>query len=318
MARKKRIHIPGAFYHITQRGNARQKIFFDDKDRTRFCLLMQEGVERFGHKIHGFALMGNHFHLLLQAGENPPGKAMQNLTFRFSRRLNRKFRTTGHRFQGRYYAGLIEADTHLNEVLKYIHLNPVRANMVKHPADYCWSSHNHYISKNEICWIVKDLCLQRFSHDRQKAISKYKSFMEAPQSDENISIISGVSTEYYIGCDDFIEKMQKRETERIIIKNICVKRLSQTCCTEMDEEIGSLLNFGNSHKASFIRGLIGHIILHHTELSLNELAKYTNKSPSTISRSVKKIAQTIEGDPELKAIVARIVASLKINAKLHH
>jgi REP element-mobilizing transposase RayT len=136
MARKPRVYFPGALYHVILRGNGGQTIFFDDKDRTRFCFLVQEGIERFGHRIHAFCLMSNHVHLAIQVGEVSLSRILQNLSFRYTRWVNGRQSRTGHLFQGRYKAVLVDADIYLQVLTRYIHLNPVRAGIVKEPEAY--------------------------------------------------------------------------------------------------------------------------------------------------------------------------------------
>ena len=110
MARKSRVYYPGALYHVVLRGNGGQTIFFDDRDRTRFCFLAQEGIERFGHRIHAFCLMSNHVHLAIQVGDVSLSRILQNLSFRYTRWVNWRQSRTGHLFQGRYKAVLVDAD----------------------------------------------------------------------------------------------------------------------------------------------------------------------------------------------------------------
>jgi len=121
------------------RSNAGQAIFYNDEDRYHLYLLLQEGMSRYGHRIHGFCLMSNHVHLAVQVGEEPLSKIMQNLSFRYTRWVNRKQKRIGHLFQGRYKAILVEQDSYLLELVRYIHLNPVRAKMVRQPSAYSWS-----------------------------------------------------------------------------------------------------------------------------------------------------------------------------------
>ena len=123
MARKPRIHYPGAFYHVILRGNDGQDIFYTKIDRSRFCELLQEGIERYEHRIHGFCLMSNHLHLIVQAGDIPLSRILQNVSFRYTRYINKKKKRIGHLFQGRYKAILIDADSYLLELVRYIHLN---------------------------------------------------------------------------------------------------------------------------------------------------------------------------------------------------
>jgi REP element-mobilizing transposase RayT len=163
MARKPRVHYPGALYHAILRGNSGQTIFFDDNDRTRFYLLIQEGVERFGHRIHAFCLMTNHVHLAIQIADISLSRILQNLSFRYTRWVNWRQGKTGHLFQGRYKAVLIDADTYLQELTRYIHLNPVRAGMVRETEKYPWSSYRAYLGLETIPWLSTDWVLSQFS-----------------------------------------------------------------------------------------------------------------------------------------------------------
>jgi putative transposase len=163
VSRKPRVYSPGAAYHVTLRGNAGQALFFDNRDRTRFYLLLQEGIERFRHRIHAFCLMSNHVHLAIQVGDIPLSRIMQNLSFRYTRWINWRQHRTGHLFQGRYKALMVDADAYLLELIRYIHLNPVRAGIVKGPEAYPWSGHRAYLGREEIPWLTTDWVLGQFS-----------------------------------------------------------------------------------------------------------------------------------------------------------
>jgi len=104
MARKPRVHVPGGYYHVMMRGNMGSDLFFSEADYSRFFLLLQEGIERYGHRVHAFCLMTNHVHLLIQVGEIPLSRIIQNLGFRYTRYINSKRKEVGHLFQGRYKA----------------------------------------------------------------------------------------------------------------------------------------------------------------------------------------------------------------------
>ena len=111
MARKPRLHVPGGLYHVMLRGNGGADIFFSKADRKRFYALLEEGGQRFGTRLHGFCLMTNHVHLVLQAGEAPLSRPMQNLAFRYTRHVNARRKRVGHLFQGRYKALLVDGDS---------------------------------------------------------------------------------------------------------------------------------------------------------------------------------------------------------------
>ena len=120
------------------RGNDGQPIFFDDEDRCRMCLLIQEGIERFGHSIHAFCFMTNHLHLAIQVVEVSISRIIQNLAFRYTRYINRKQKRIGHLFQGRFKSIVVDGKRYLKELVRYIHLNPVRAGIVYQPEKYVW------------------------------------------------------------------------------------------------------------------------------------------------------------------------------------
>ena len=172
-----RIHFPGACYHVILRGNGGQDIFFNKKDRSRFFLLLQEGIERYGHRIHAFCLMTNHVHLAVQVGDIHLSRIMQNLSFRYTRFINRHKKSMGHLFQGRYKALLIDVDSYLLELIRYIHLNPVRARIAQSPDEYPWSSHKAYVGKEKIEWLTTDWLLGQYSKRLVNARKEYVEFI---------------------------------------------------------------------------------------------------------------------------------------------
>jgi putative transposase len=153
VARPIRIEFPGAVYHVMARGNERRAIFFDDPDRQRFLDTLAEMVEQFGVRLHAYCLMPNHYHLLLETPRANLSQALGWLQVTYTVRFNRRHRRSGHLFQGRYKAQLIEADAYAQGLVVYVHLNPVRpprktqalaperAGELKR---YRWSSHRVY------------------------------------------------------------------------------------------------------------------------------------------------------------------------------
>ena len=116
-------------------------------DRSFFYRLLEEGTRRFDYRVHAFCLMNNHLHLAMQAGEQPLSKGVQNLSFRYTRHINRRLDRVGHLFQGRYKALLVDEQSYGLELVRYIHLNPVRAQLVRDPARYAYSGHLGYLAE---------------------------------------------------------------------------------------------------------------------------------------------------------------------------
>ncbi|MDX1584604.1 MAG: transposase, partial [Thermoanaerobaculia bacterium] len=141
MARPLRIDLPGAIQHVTNRGNNRENIFYDEGDKEAFLYLVIEEAERCGWLIHDYALMDNHFHLLIETPEVNLSRGMQRLETTYVQRFNRKYCRTGHLFGGRFGSQLVEGGAYQMEVARYIVLNPVRAEIVERPEDYRWTSY---------------------------------------------------------------------------------------------------------------------------------------------------------------------------------
>ncbi len=177
MARKPRIHFPGAFYHVILRGNAGEPIFFGDSDRYRLYLILQYVVEKFHCRIHAFCLMRNHVHLLVQVEEVPLSRIMQNVSQRFTTWINYTQSRTGHLFQGRYKAILLDSDAYLLELVRYIHLNPVRVGAVPNPEDFPWSGHRAYLGVETIPWLTTEFALAMLSPKIAPARQAYASFV---------------------------------------------------------------------------------------------------------------------------------------------
>ena len=140
MSRPLRLQLPGGIYHVTARGNARRSIFEDDDDCARFLIVLASTVARYRVLCHAYCLMGNHYHLLVQTPEPNLSVAMRQLNGVYTQRFNRRHERCGHVLQGRFGAQLVDGDSYLREVCRYIVLNPVRAGLVAHPRDWKWSS----------------------------------------------------------------------------------------------------------------------------------------------------------------------------------
>lgn len=147
------ISLTHSTYHVILRGNDGQRIFFLEEDKSKLCLLIQQGVERFGHKIEAFCFMSNHIHLAVRVANISISQIMQHLAFRYTRYINRKYNRIGHLFQGRFKSVLVDDENYLKELVRYIHLNPVRAKLVIAPLQYFWNSHRAYLELDELSWL---------------------------------------------------------------------------------------------------------------------------------------------------------------------
>ena len=218
MARPLRIEYPGAFYHVTSRGDRQEAIFEDDQDRTAFLNVLSEVASRFRWRCHAYCLMGNHYHLMIETPEANLTKGMRHLNGVFTQWSNRRHKRGGHLFQGRYKAILVDRDSYFLELARYIVLNPVRATMVKHPRLWAWSSYRATIGTSPTpVWLNTDDLLAQFGKRRAGARRKYQQFIEEGMGAE--SIWKDLKGQIYLGDEDFVEKTRgklgDRDPERV-------------------------------------------------------------------------------------------------------
>ena len=187
MARQLRVEFENAFYHITSRGNQRDKIFYDAADRERVLEILTRTKERYGFLLHAYALMDNHYHLLMETAKANLSQIMQNINTSYTVYVNRKYRRSGHLLQGRFKGIIVDKDRYLIALSRYIHLNPVRAKLVKRPVDYPWTSYRVFIDqKVENSLVDTEETLSYFSKRRNRAVRGYREFVEADEGkDEN-------------------------------------------------------------------------------------------------------------------------------------
>lgn len=205
MARQLRIEYENAFYHITSRGNQREQIYWDDTDREEFIKILHRTKERYGYLIHAYVLMSNHYHVLIETPYANIKQIMQNINTSYTVYINRRHKRFGHLFQGRYKAFIVDKESYLLELGRYIHLNPVRAGIVRRAEDYIWSSYQDYVnSKRRLIVTDTDDTLFYFSKKRAIAAKKYREFIEAGEKEESpfSSVIGNV-----LGDETFRKKV---------------------------------------------------------------------------------------------------------------
>ena len=178
MARPLRIEYAGAVYHVTSRGNARQKIYFDDMDRELFLAKLSEAKERYGFVVHAYCLMGNHYHLLVETPKPNLSLGMQRINGEYTQAFNRRHRRVGHLFQGRFKAIVVEKGSHLLELCRYVVLNPVRAKMAERPQDWPWSSYRATVGMGACpSFLTAGWILSQFGTDETEARRRYRRFV---------------------------------------------------------------------------------------------------------------------------------------------
>lgn len=220
MARPLRIEFPGAFYHVTTRGNARADIFEDDNDRNLFCSVLGQVVKRFNWICHAYCLMSNHYHLLIETPDGNLSAGMRQLNGIYTQAFNRKHCKDGHLFKGRFKAVLVEKESHLLELCRYVVLNPVRAHMVKVPGDYEWSSYLSTLGKRQKPdLLTTEWVLSNFSSSLRKARSEYQQFVKDGIEGKE-SPWEKLSGQVVLGSETFLNKLKDLLCEKEGISEI--------------------------------------------------------------------------------------------------
>ncbi len=209
MARRIRVEVEGGLYHLITRGVDRQDIFHDEQDRAKFLSLVAQQKLKVPFYFYAYCLMTNHIHLLVERRLDDIGRIMQRLLTGYAQYYNRRYRRVGHVFQGRHKAILCQSDPYLAELVRYIHLNPVRAKMVELPEQYPYSSHSEYISGEAKGIVDVDPVLRRYGQPRAVARQRYLEHIAA-------GIKTGTQARFYdaacgiLGSEEFVDSMIHR------------------------------------------------------------------------------------------------------------
>lgn len=205
MARPIRIEFEGAVYHVTSRGNERRKIFYSKKDYEKFKEYVGEAKEKYGFILHGYVLMPNHYHLLIETPEKNLSKIMHHINSSYTTYTNVKRKRSGHLFQGRFKAIVVDKDSYLLELSRYLHLNPVQAKIAERPEDYPYSSYKTYILAQGEALVTRSTILGMFSTNEAEARKQYKTFIEASVGEDVESPMKKVYGGMILGGESFIK-----------------------------------------------------------------------------------------------------------------
>jgi putative transposase len=216
MARPLRLEFEHALYHVTSRGDRREDIFWNDDDRLAWLDLLGAVCLRFNWRVHAYCLMGNHYHLLVQTPDGNLSAGMRQLNGVYTQMSNRSHGRAGHVFQGRFKAILVNAESHLLELARYVVLNPVRAGMVADVADWPWSSYASTVAPPAAPkprWLHTDAVLRHFGEGktlqaRQAAQQRYADHVRAGVGLP--SVWSELRSQVFLGDAAFVERMMDK------------------------------------------------------------------------------------------------------------
>jgi putative transposase len=210
MPRNPRIEVEGGLYHVLTRGNNRRLIFNDDEDYGKMIALIAKTKVKLPFYLYTYCLMPNHLHLLMERRQDPISRIMQMLLAGYSRYYNRRNRRVGHLFQGRYRSILCQSDRYLAELVRYIHLNPVRANLVRDPSAFRYSSHRAYLGEEESGFLDVEPLLRHFGATKKLARKRYRAFVKAGMKLAPREDLYGGADKRVIGNEEFVENIEDR------------------------------------------------------------------------------------------------------------
>lgn len=213
MARKPRIEIEGGLYHIVTRGNNRQLIFSSDDDYLKILSLLDQQKAKLPFYLYAYCLMPNHIHLLLERRQDPISRVMHRVLTGYSQYHNRKYRKVGHLLQGRYKAILCQSDQYLAELVRYIHLNPVRAKMVRKPEAFLYSSHRAFVGLDEPWLVDVEPVLRHFGATKKLARQRFDLFVRAGMKVGHREEFYRAEEGRILGSEEFVEETKNRVGE---------------------------------------------------------------------------------------------------------
>jgi REP element-mobilizing transposase RayT len=225
MARPLRIEFAGAVYHVTSRGNGRQRIFLDDQDNRKFLELLGKTIEHFHWICHAFCLMVNHYHLMIETPEANLSKGMHHLNASFCQAHNKRYDTVGHLFQGRFKSIVVDRESYLLELARYVVLNPVRAGMAARPEDWPWSSYRATAGLPALQkaarasdFLSTTWLLGQFGPGETAARRHYCEFVSSGIGQD--SPWSKLQSQLYLGKETFVDQIKNAIPEKTTVKEI--------------------------------------------------------------------------------------------------
>lgn len=318
MARPLRIQYSDAWYHVMNRGRNRAKIFCSREDYTAFIELLKNASSLWKVRIAAYCLMSNHYHLLIQTPEANLSRCMRHINGLYTQYFNRKYKSDGPLFRGRYKSIVIDGDSYLLELVRYIHRNPLGAGLVKRLEDYSWSSHSAYISKgNEGNWLHKDFVLSILEENKSNRRQAYLNFVKQEVPKTLSSLYEKKKLPLILGAKDFIDGLKQKYHNKTGIKEVSqVKelfldksRIEEAVCGVYQIEVADLLKSrrGNNNEA---RNVAIYLMRKYAGASLTDIGtRFGMNSFSSVSSVIIRIKQAMERDKNLRR---RIIAVEKL------
>jgi REP element-mobilizing transposase RayT len=297
------------------RGRNRAKIFCSWEDYTAFIELLKNASSLWKVRIAAYCLMSNHYHLLVQTPEANLSRFMRHLNGLYTQYFNRTYKSDGQLFRGRYKSIVIDGDSYLLELLRYIHRNPLNAALVKRLEDYSWSSHRAYISKgNEGNWMHKDFVLSILEENKSKRRQAYLDYVKQEVPERLSALYEKKKLPLLLGAKDFIDDIKQKYYDKTSIKEVPqVKELfldkfqiEKAVCGVYQIEVADLLKSrrGNYNEA---RNVAIYLTRKYTGATLKDIgARFGMNSYSSVSSVILRTKQAMDRDKKLRQRITAV------------
>jgi len=286
MPRQLRLHVPGGFYHVTLRGNHRQPVFFTPADRDLLDDVVAGVIDQLSARVHAYCWMTNHLHMLVQISDAPLGRLILRIASRYARAAQARLDTTGHLFERRYHAVLVDADAYLLTLVRYIHLNPVRAGLVAGPAAYTWSSHRVYLGERQCHWVTTGFAFSLLAGQPDNAAAKYREFMDnsEPSRWGAGNLLPHRDQPQVLGSDDFVARVKSIGYRPRSHKSL--DDLILECSERFQVTSEALTSASRAHHLAAARAWIGHEAVAGRVASICEVARRLSRSEGAIRHAM--------------------------------
>lgn len=305
MPRPPRIHVPGGLYHVIARGNHGQTIFTDDQDYRAYLRRLQDTWRASPFRLYAFALMSNHVHLLVEVGEDPLSTIIKHAHQRYSQYFNKKQKKMGHVFQDRFKAILCQKDAYLLELVRYIHLNPVRAKIVADPEEYPWSSHKLYLAQHETEWLDRTAILMQFGEREREARQRYCEFVAAGLEEGYRGDLYATRDGNVLGDDRFLMALPLGALGDELSPRVPLDDIITCTCQRLNLD-ERLLAHSKNRTSTRARLIISAIALENGYRQ-KEVASAMDLNPSLLSRYAKKIKLLLKDDRDYAHLKSEIL-----------
>jgi len=311
MPRRTRIKFPGAVYHIMNRGNNRQKIFLERKDYETYLELLERCADNFAIVVYAYCLLNTHLHLLIETPRGNVSEFMRSLHLGYVREYKRRHHFRGHLFQERFKSIIVDRDLYLVEVSRYIHLNPLRAGIVKRPEEYEWSSYPYYIESGRDTFLHPELILEYMGESEENR-KKYQEFVNDLIDTGKIEP-SPVYAGLFYGTKTFAQKVwkkierRKEDKQKNLFRQEDLRRRGLKKFESIVDRVSKFYRIDNSnlingytHEIVALKHQTMYLARRYTNLGLKEIAKKLGVyHPSAVSKAIVRLGHKRAEDKEL-------------------